>query len=74
MNLLLLIPDRGEVARSFKIGATVAFVKLTIEQEFGIQMDKIVLKANGRVLIDPFSLSDLPRGDLGVAWQVEWRM
>lgn len=46
-------------------------MKLFIEQEFGIQMDKIALKANGRTLIDPLSLSDCPGISPGITVNID---
>jgi hypothetical protein len=58
--LLLNVPQRGEQRHSFKMGATVAYVKLVVEQEYGLPMATVVLKANGKALMDPLSLSDCP--------------
>eukprot|EP00775_Hariotina_reticulata_P011036 gene11036-11191_t len=42
------------------MGATVAYVKLQVEQNYSIPMGSQKLTANGRTLIDPLSLSDCP--------------
>lgn len=71
ITLLIKLPDGSEHAHSFVLGVTVAFVKLIIEKEYEHPVSKLVLKANGKVLIDPLSLSDCPGFQAGVTVAVE---
>jgi hypothetical protein len=51
--LVLQLPDGSEHAHSFKLGATVAYVKLQVQQLYGLPMEKQLLQTGGRTLIDP---------------------
>jgi hypothetical protein len=51
--LVLQLPDGSEHAHSFKFGATVAYVKLQVQQLYGLPMEKQVLQTGGKTLIDP---------------------
>lgn len=69
--LLLKTPSQGTHAHSFKVGVTVAYVKLLVEQSYGIPMAKCVLKIAGKPLLDPLSLSDCPAIKPGGQVEVE---
>jgi len=59
--IVFLLPDKAtEWNMTFKEGHTVAFLKAALEKEFGIPFNVQSLLYNGRVLADPFSLSDIP--------------
>jgi hypothetical protein len=70
VTLVLQLPD-GTYAHNFKLGATVAYVKLVIEQEYGLTMDKTLLKLNGKPLLDPLSLCDCQGVSAGLSVNVE---
>ena len=59
VKLVLRLPDGVEAQHDFKLGHTVAYVKLEIEQKHGLPMAQLQLKMGGKVLIDPFSLADI---------------
>lgn len=42
------------------MGVTVAYVKLQVQELYGLAMAKQTLQLNGKTLIDPFSLADCP--------------
>lgn len=55
------LPDGTQHTHTFKMGATVAYVKLQVEQAYNIPMSKQKLTTSaGRTLIDPLSLADCP--------------
>jgi hypothetical protein len=58
VDLVLQLPDGRESIQAFKLGHTVAYVKLVVEKEAGIPMDKQRLVLNGKDLLDPLSLAD----------------
>eukprot|EP00879_Flechtneria_rotunda_P007844 GHRR01008220.1.p1 GENE.GHRR01008220.1~~GHRR01008220.1.p1 ORF type:complete len:107 (+),score=13.62 GHRR01008220.1:129-449(+) len=61
VTLVVQLPDGTQHNHCFKMGATVAYVKLWIEQQHDIPMDKQeLITSNGKTLIDPLSLSDCP--------------
>ncbi|GAX81663.1 hypothetical protein CEUSTIGMA_g9091.t1 [Chlamydomonas eustigma] len=70
VTLVLKLPD-GAYEHRFKIGVTVAYVKLVIEKEHGLAMDKTLLKLNGKLLLDPFSLCDCQGVAAGLKIDVE---
>jgi hypothetical protein len=55
------LPDGTQHLHTFKMGATVAYVKLQVEQAYSIPMGKQKLTTSqGKTLIDPLSLADCP--------------
>lgn len=52
------MPSGDQHTHKFKLGTTVAYVKLQIEQLYNVAMAKQKLTCNGKTLIDPLSLSD----------------
>uniref|UniRef100_A0A7R9YTT3 Ubiquitin-like domain-containing protein n=1 Tax=Chlamydomonas euryale TaxID=1486919 RepID=A0A7R9YTT3_9CHLO len=61
----------GPHKMSFKVGVTVAYVKLALQQQYGLPMATTQLKLNGRPLLDPLSLSDCPGISAGQEVSVE---
>ena len=49
VNIVLQLPDGSEKAQTFKMGHTVAYVKLLVEKEAGIPMNKQKLAISGKV-------------------------
>lgn len=58
--VVLKLPDGVEQQHTYKLGVTIAYVKLDIEQKYGYSLAGLQLRMNGKVLIDPFSLADCP--------------
>lgn len=56
--LLLQWPDNTVKTHTFKLGATVAYVKMFLEQTYAVPMGRITLKVGDKTLMDPLSLSD----------------
>lgn len=57
--LALRLPGGAVDRQRFKVGTTVAFVKLTLSNAHpDLPMAKLTLKYKGKALIDPLSLSD----------------
>eukprot|EP00955_Chlamydomonas_euryale_P046836 353517-Chlamydomonas_euryale.AAC.2 len=54
-----------------QVGVTVAYVKLALQQQYGLPMATTQLKLNGRPLLDPLSLSDCPGISAGQEVSVE---
>jgi hypothetical protein len=55
------LPDGTQHTHTFKMGATVAYVKLQVEEAYSIPMAKQKLTTGeGKTLIDPLSLADCP--------------
>lgn len=52
-QLVLQLPDGSQHSHSFKLGATVAYVKLQVQELYGVPMEKQLLQTAGRTLIDP---------------------
>lgn len=60
-SIVLQLPDGTQHPHTFKMGATVAYVKLQVEQAYSIPMGKQKLTTSqGKTLIDPLSLADCP--------------
>lgn len=55
---MLQLPSGEQHRHKFKLGTTVAYVKLQIEQLYSLPMAKQKLTCSGKSLIDPLSLSD----------------
>lgn len=51
--LVLQLPDGSQHSHSFKLGVTVAYVKLQVQQLYGVPMEKQLLQTGGKTLIDP---------------------
>ena len=60
--IVFLLPSGGEsnLRRNFVMGHTIADVKAWLEEAIGVRYEMIQLKLNGKTLIDPLSLNDLP--------------
>ena len=57
--LALTLPGGATAKHSFKVGMTVAYVKLVVSNAHpDVPMAKMQLKYKGKALIDPLSLSD----------------
>jgi hypothetical protein len=56
------LPDGQQHTHTFKLGATVAYVKLVIQEAHGLPMERVTLTpaTGGRPFIDPLSLADCP--------------
>ncbi|GBF97792.1 hypothetical protein Rsub_10217 [Raphidocelis subcapitata] len=69
VQLLLKLPDGSAQPQRFRMGHTVACVKLAIEKEFGLSMERqqLVLEEGGRPLLDILCLSDYPQIKAGEA-------
>lgn len=52
-QLVLQLPDGSQHSHNFKLGATVAYVKLQVQQLYGVPMEKQLLQTDGKTLIDP---------------------
>lgn len=59
-TLVLTLPSGETVPCKFKVGVTVAYVKLHLQEAHGLDMSKVVLQMNGKRLLDPLSLLDCP--------------
>mmetsp|Transcript_28701 Transcript_28701/g.52735 ORF Transcript_28701/g.52735 Transcript_28701/m.52735 type:complete len:104 (-) Transcript_28701:205-516(-) len=57
-TLVFLLPNGESFRASFKVGVTVAYVKLVVEKNTEIPCSKQILKINGKALIDPLSIID----------------
>jgi len=62
-QLELKLPDGSVHTKPFKMGHTVAFVKLEVEKACGVAMEKqqLVLAAGGKPLLDILCLADYPQ-------------
>ncbi|KAL6762286.1 hypothetical protein V8C86DRAFT_2519435 [Haematococcus lacustris] len=58
VTLHLSLPDGSTASIRVPSGATVAYLKLLIEQQHGIPVTKCVLRLAGKAMLDPFSLCD----------------
>ncbi|CUG12666.1 Hypothetical protein, putative [Bodo saltans] len=59
--VVFVVPASGESFRmSFMMGHTVAHIKAKIEDIKSWPYERIILKLNGKFLLDPLSLNDLP--------------
>ena len=58
--IVFKLPSGEEVRRPYRMGHTIALIKVHLEEKNGLPYDKTVLKLNGDVCIDPLSLNDLP--------------
>ena len=58
-QLVLQLPDGSQHSHNFKLGATVAYVKLQVQQLYGVPMEKQLLQTGGKTLIDPRRLTPL---------------
>jgi hypothetical protein len=58
--IVFKLPSGEEVRRPYRMGHTIAHIKVHLEEMNGLPYDKTVLKLNGDVCIDPLSLNDLP--------------
>lgn len=68
VTLKMKLPDGSVKVHAFAAGVTVAYVKMTLEQ-YALDISHVVLKLNGRALIDPLSLCDCgiqPGGEVDV--------
>ena len=54
------LPSGEVVQRPYRMGHTIALLKVHLDEMNGLAYDKTVLKLNGDVCIDPLSLNDLP--------------
>lgn len=52
-ELVIQLPDGSQHSHSFKLGATVAYVKLQVQQLYGVPMEKQHMQTGGKTLIDP---------------------
>lgn len=52
-TVVLQLPDGSQHSHKFKLGATVAYVKLQVQTAYGVPMEKQQLQAGGKTLIDP---------------------
>eukprot|EP00878_Enallax_costatus_P041773 GHUV01048658.1.p2 GENE.GHUV01048658.1~~GHUV01048658.1.p2 ORF type:complete len:102 (+),score=18.88 GHUV01048658.1:314-619(+) len=59
-TIIIQLPNGDQHTHKFKLGVTVAYAKLQIEQLYSIPMTQQKLTCNGKTLIDPLSLSDCP--------------
>lgn len=60
ISLSFLLPDGQRDTRSYKAGATIAYVKADLQQRFGHPMERLTLQLNGKFLLDPMSIVDCP--------------
>eukprot|EP00877_Chromochloris_zofingiensis_P001250 jgi/Chrzof1/11125/Cz05g24200.t1 len=60
VHVIFQLQDGSKQETDFKMGHTVAFVKMQIEDAAGIPMAKQKLTLAGKTLIDPLSLADCP--------------
>mmetsp|Transcript_352 Transcript_352/g.877 ORF Transcript_352/g.877 Transcript_352/m.877 type:complete len:102 (+) Transcript_352:194-499(+) len=58
IDLQFSFPDSQTACHRFPAGATIAFVKMIIEQNHSVESAKQVLKLGEKTLIDPLSLRD----------------
>lgn len=54
------LPNGEKVERKYPMGQTIGYIKGQLEDLYGFPYHAITLKMNGKVLIDPLSLNDLP--------------
>ena len=54
------LPDGTTAVRKYFMGHTIAYIKGHLEDVNGLPYHLTTLKMNGKVLIDPLSLNDLP--------------
>ncbi|KAK9804822.1 hypothetical protein WJX72_007311 [[Myrmecia] bisecta] len=57
-ELCLRLPDGVEESLQCQMGQTVQYLKAVLQEKFGHPMNKQTLTCNGRVMLDPLSLSD----------------
>lgn len=59
--IVFYVPANGEqFRRNYVLGHTVAYIKGQLEDLKGWPYERMILKLEGRLLIDPLSLNDLP--------------
>jgi hypothetical protein len=59
--ILFKFPDGSTLERSYPMGQTIAYIKGNLEDlRSDAAYDKTTLKLDGKMLIDPLSLNDLP--------------
>ncbi|KAI8473308.1 MAG: hypothetical protein J3K34DRAFT_411589 [Monoraphidium minutum] len=71
VQLLLRMPDGQALTRAFKMGHTVAYVKLQIEKELGLSLEKQQLDLGGKRLLDILCLADYPQITAGAVNAVD---
>jgi hypothetical protein len=55
-TIVLQLPDGSQHTHVFKLGSTVAYLKLRIQQLYEVPQERQVLRAGGKTLIDPCEL------------------
>lgn len=59
--VVFFVPANGETfRRNYVMGHTIGYLKGQLEDMKGWPYERIILKLNGKTLIDPLSLNDLP--------------
>mmetsp|Transcript_8140 Transcript_8140/g.9188 ORF Transcript_8140/g.9188 Transcript_8140/m.9188 type:complete len:146 (+) Transcript_8140:58-495(+) len=59
--IVFFVPANGEsFRRNYVMGHTIGYIKGQLEDLKGWPYERLILKLNGKLLIDPLSLNDLP--------------
>ena len=59
--VVFTLPDGQSFRRTYVMGHTIAFIKGQLEDLLSIDYSRMTLRMNGKVLMDPLSLNDLPQ-------------
>lgn len=65
------LPTGETFQRNYVMGHTISYIKAQLEDLKGLRYEATVLKKDGKVLIDPLSLNDIPLFVPGILNEVE---